>query len=246
MAVLLGLVLAAGATTVWSLYAPQVKALKAKDPDRFAALVKQIRSFHFLEALRIHDELQEMTAEEVLLLRYRKLKEQWHEDPEFRFEAWEGELQDRARTREKKKRQYREERTRIEKARTRRKEQTLEEAWKKAGAWTQGLLLREKCIQYLKQERRELRRRRNALELSRPAALTGKPVPSMQPVPDLCEDLVPLSHDPQAVRASVERLKNHLNYFYFVRLLDDLGLPRKEVFPFPSRLNRMTTGFTDS
>ena len=109
-----------------------------------------------------------------------------------------------------------------------------------------GLLLREKCIKFLEAEKNKNLSRKKIHNLSRVASLTEKPNRTSLTVPEICEDWVPISHDEGQVVLALENLKNKMDYFFFVQLLDEIGVPRQDVFSLPSQLGRMTGGFAGS
>ena len=58
-----------------------------------------------------------------------------------------------------------------------------------------------------------------------------------------CAEWVPVGGDERAVSQAIQALQEGMNYYYFVRLLDAIGLPENEVFKFPGKLTRMTNDF---
>jgi len=118
--------------------------------------------------------------------------------------------------------------------------------WKNSGAWEKGLLLREKCIKFLEAEKKENQRRKKIHQLPRIASLLNKPRETSLTAPEICEEWVPISHDESQVDLALENLKNKMDYFFLVQLLDEIGVPRQDVFSFPAQLDRMTGGFAGS
>jgi len=124
--------------------------------------------------------------------------------------------------------------------------QVLLTDWDQSGPWKKGLLLREKCIKYLEMEKSAHRGIKQIHKLPRIAPLLNKPREHSLTVPEICEEFVPISHDEMRVALALETLKNKMDYFFFVQLLDEIGVPRQDVFSFPSRLDRMTGGYAGS
>ena len=118
--------------------------------------------------------------------------------------------------------------------------------WNKSGPWEKGLLLREKCIKYLEMEKSSYQGQKKIHKLPRIAPLLEKPRELSLTVPEICEDFVPISHHERQVVLALEKLKNKMDYFFFVQLLDEIGVPRQDVFSFPAQLDRMTGGYAGS
>jgi hypothetical protein len=124
------------------------------------------------------------------------------------------------------------------------KRKYFNEYWHKASPWEKGLLLREKCIKFFSLEKQASDRRLQARKFSSISALTTSPLDEGNSIPEICARLVPITHDSKAPDQALEVLKNRMNYFYFNRLLNEIGVPSQEVFVFESRLNRMTEAFS--
>lgn len=231
----------------WLYVVPKADELKEKDPEKYAVLVDATSSLHFSRAKALYDELDAMTYEDVLTLRYRKWKAKRDENRKFRWEEWEKELELRKETEALKKAKYRElQKSLKQDLKHSRTGKALFVDWEEAGPWERGLLLREKCIKYLKLERQEERRRANVQQVARTTRLLKMPRGQAWNAAELCEQLVPIAHDPAVVTKALDNLKQSMNYFFFVQLLDEIGIPRKSVFSFPIQLDRMTGDFFDS
>jgi len=220
--------------------------LKEKDPENFKAMIVHVKSFDFKKAIKRYTELDQMTYEQVLTARYISMKRKIQEDDDFRRGQWEEELEAREETRELKKQERQRQVRDLILLSEKRPGNVLLLDWKKSGPWEKGLLLREKCIKYLEMEKSSNQGRKKMHELPRIALLLDKPRELSLTVPEICEEFVPISHDEVQVALALEKLKNKMGYFFFVQLLDEIGVPRQEVFSFPSHLDRMTGGYAGS
>ena len=231
----------------WKYVLPKAAEFEEKDPEKYAVLVDAVTGFHISQAKTLFRELDAMTYEEVLALRYRKWKEKKDEDQKFRWEEWEKELELRKETEKlKKEKHQQQQKMLIQDLNRSQTGKALFVDWQDAGPWERGLLLREKCIKYLMLEKEEDRRRANVRQVSRSTRLLQRPRGQERNAAELCENLVPIAHDPKAVTAALTNLNDNMNYFFFVQLLDEIGIPRKSVFSFPIQLDHMTGDFFDS
>jgi len=187
-----------------------------------------------------------MTYEQVLTVRYNSMKRKIQKDDDFRRGQWEEELAAREETRELKKQERQRQVQDLILLSEKRPGNVLLLDWNKSGPWEKGLLLREKCIKYLEMEKSSNRGRKKIHKLPRIAPLLDKPRELSLTVPEICEEFVPISHDDAQVVLALETLKNKMDYFFFVQLLDEIGVPRQDVFSFPSQLDRMTGGYAGS
>ena len=55
--------------------------------------------------------------------------------------------------------------------------------------------------------------------------------------------MVSLSHDVPSVHRALGKLKKGMNYYYFIRLLEDIGIPDSELFSMTEKLEGMTRDF---
>ncbi len=242
-----GVVLLAGGVLSWQYVLPKAAELEEKDPEKYASLVDAATSLKVERAQTLYRELDAMTYEDVLSLRYRKWKAKRDADRTFRWEEWEKELELRKETEKLKKEKRRlEQKVLMQDLEHTRTDKALFVGWQEAGPWERGLLLREKCIKYLDLEKEEERRRSNVQRVSRTTRLLKMPRGQAWNAAELCETLVPIAHDEKVVTAALKNLKDNMNYFFFVQLLDEIGIPRKSVFSFPIQLDHMTGDFFDS
>lgn len=246
LAVILVLGLAGGGVFFWKEVAPVMAVLKEKNPENFEAMMVHARSFDFKKAMQRFTELDRMTYEQVLTVRYNSMKRKIQEDDDFRRGQWEEELAAREETRELKKQERQRQIQDLILLAEKRPGNVLLLDWNKSGPWEKGLLLREKCIKYLEMEKTANQGRKKIHKLPRIAPLLDKPREILLTVPEICEEFVPISHAERQVVLALEKLKNKMDYFFFVQLLDEIGVPRQDVFSFPAQLDRMTGGYAGS
>jgi hypothetical protein len=115
--------------------------------------------------------------------------------------------------------------------------------WEQATPWQKSLILRDRCVRYLNQELEDHRRRRHVKESLHSAALRT-PARMAQARPGvLCREMVSLHHDEPSVRRALLTLRDQMNYYYFSRLLADIGIPDQELFTMSRKLDGMTRDF---
>ncbi|MBI4382570.1 MAG: hypothetical protein HY579_00870 [Nitrospinae bacterium] len=229
----------------WKKIKPELDELQKKDPERYALMIKTAKSFSIQETQQLYNDLKAMTQYDALVLRYNKLRKKWRDDSKFR----ETELKDReesmTKIKEDKRRQYEDFIEGLEALPEQYEEKGLMIRWAVAPPWQRVLILREKCVKYLELERKTGHRRKNPANLPRSAVLLDRPENHSFTVPELCQDLVPVGYDEQAVSDALSALKDTINYFYMVDLLDEIGIPRNVIFPADARMRRMAADFAD-
>lgn len=246
LAIILVLVLAGGGVLVWKKVTPVMAALKEKDPENFEAMLVHAKALDFKKAMKSYTKLDQMTYEQVLTVRYLAGKKKLQEDDDFRLTQREEEFEARDETWELKQEARQNEIQDLILLSEKKPRKALATNWSQSGSWEKGLLLREKCIKYLKMEKAAHRGKKKIHKLPRIAPLLDKPRELSLTVPEICEEFVPISHNETQVVAALDTLKNKMGYFYFVQLLDEIGIPRQDVFSFPAQLDRMTGGYAGS
>ena len=245
LAVLVVLALAGGAF-FWKEVVPVMVVLKEKDPEKFEAMLAQAKSLSLTKAIESYTELDQMTYEQVLTVHYLAMKKKIQEDDDLRLKQREEEVEAREETRELKREARRHQMQDLMLLAEKRPRKTLLMDWSQSGPWEKGLLLREKCIKYLKMEKSAHQGIKKIHKLPRIAPLLDKPRELSLTVPEICEEFVPISHNEIKVALALDTLKNKMDYFFFVQLLDEIGVPRQDVFSFPTQLDRMTGGYAGS
>ncbi len=227
------------AAAVWYQSRPMLEELKAKDAHRYQLMVHEASRLHFINAWKQWVELKEVDQSQVLQDRYHRLIRQWESDSTFRQARNEAEREARRIDRIRRARDYKNLLDDLRGAPLDQK--TLRTHWERASAWEKGLLLREQCVRWLRQEIEDHKNRRNLQGASRLGVWPAGPLafaPSEQ-----CSEWVPVREDERAVPQAIQALKEGMNYYYFVRLLDEIGLSKNEVFNFSGKLMRMTNDF---
>jgi hypothetical protein len=198
-------------------------------------MVDAAKGFHLSQAGQLFQELRQLSYEEARALRYRSWKESFTSDEEFRLREKEVQIFGREKSRATRIQNHQNEIQELvesEDIRTLKKVSTL---WESGEPWERSLALREKCREYLEQERGKKPGLKTSV-LSKKQSLD---------IAQLCGSWVPVSHSSAEVEKTLQTLKHKMNYFYFVQLLEDLGLAESEPFSLPERLERMTAGLPD-
>ena len=87
---------------------------------------------------------------------------------------------------------------------------------------------------------------RRGLEISKVSTLMARLSNKPFPVELLCNDLVPVAKSPQKIQEAIQRLKATLTFNYYIWLLEEVGIPKKEIFLFNDELKGRARNFTDS
>ena len=120
------------------------------------------------------------------------------------------------------------------------------EQWKKLELWKQKLILRDKCVKFVKKELADRKTQTSGLKISKISVLISRIGKKPLEIENLCENLVSSSTGQEDIQASILRLKESMNFFYFKQLLDEVGISRATVFQFKEELNRMTRDYHGS
>ena len=103
--------------------------------------------------------------------------------------------------------------------------------WKKTEPWKQRLILHEKCVKYMKMEIKDREIFRQDLEVSKISTLLAQLSNEPLPVELLCSSLVPIAQSSKKIQKAVLTLKETLNFKYYTKLLEEIGIPKQEIFP---------------
>jgi len=253
-AIILFLVLAGGGFYAWKQFEPTAIELMAKDQEKYDLMVSEAKSvIGFGEAQKLYGELQAMTRRETIDLRYKKWKEKQETDEEF-SKAYLDEDQ-------KAREQVNSERKSTHKTKINTlifntgKTKLRANNWKNSSPQQKVMALREKCAKYLKMEETDRRRRKNVLEISRVSSILDRPnkVSCGKKTADIClavslaeycMDLVPATDDDKTVIQAIQRLKGKMNYFYFLKMLKEMGVSTKDL-EFEQQLKGVSNFFTE-
>ena len=254
VAIIFLLVLVAGGFYAWKQIEPVAIELKVKDQEKFNLMMVEAMSLiGFGEAQKLYDELQAMTPRDSIDVRYRKWKERQETDEEFSKTYLDEEQKAREQVNSKRKSTHN---TKINTLIFNPGETKLRaNNWKNSKPQQKVMALREKCVKYLKMEEMDLRRRKNVLEISRVSSILDRPnkVSCGKKTADIClaislaeycMNLVPATDEDKTVIQAMQRLKGKMNYFYYLKMLEEMGVPTKDL-EFEQQLKGVSNFFTE-
>ena len=230
----------------WEEFKPVLAELEERHPEKYAQMVAEAKSFHIKETKRLYHEIESMTREEVINLRYENWQEKRQADKEFNEKYYDDELLNRIEVKKALLKDYQSRMDEIRKLNERQPVKVRFEQWKKTEPWKQKLILHEKCVKYVKMEIKDREVFRRGLEISKVSTLMARLSNKPFPVELLCNDLVPVAKSPQKIQEAIQRLKATLTFNYYIRLLEEVGIPKKEIFLFNDELKGRARNFTDS
>ena len=230
----------------WEEFKPVLAELEERHPEKYAQMVAEAKSFHIKETKRLYHAIESMTREEVINLRYEKWQEKRQADKEFNEKYYDDELLNRIEVKKALLKDYQSRVDEIRKLNERQPVKVRFEQWKKTEPWKQKLILHEKCVKYVKMEIKDREVFRRGLEISKVSTLMARLSNKPFPVELLCNDLVPVAKSPQKIQEAIQRLKATLTFNYYIRLLEEVGIPKKEIFLFNDELKGRARNFTDS
>ena len=230
----------------WEEFKTVLAELEEKDPEKYAKMVEEAKSFHINETKKLYRELVRMTFSEVIDLHYSNFLGKIKADKKFREDSYDEELQIREKERKNK---IEDDQSKIDELKNLLLKKPVKirfGQWKAIQPWHQRLILREKCIKYFKKEIEDNQTQNNGLKTSKVTTLLSRVGQEPLKIENLCEDLVPMTTDPQAIQSSILRLKESMNFFYFSQLLDETGIPRAVFLPFKEELEGMSRDYNSS
>ena len=230
----------------WEEFKPVLAELEERHPEKYAQMVAEAKFFHIKETKRLYHAIESMTREEVINLRYEKWQEKRQADKEFNEKYYDDELLNRIEVKKALLKDYQSRMDEIRKLNERQPVKVRFEQWKKTEPWKQKLILHEKCVKYVKMEIKDREVFRRGLEISKVSTLMARLSNKPFPVELLCNDLVPVAKSPQKIQEAIQRLKATLTFNYYIRLLEEVGIPKKEIFLFNDELKGRARNFTDS
>ena len=214
----------------WEEFKPVLAELEERHPEKYAQMVAEAKSFHIKETKRLYHEIESMTREEMINLRYEKWQEKRQADKEFNEKYYDDELLNRIEVKKALLKDYQSRMDEIRKLNERQPVKVRFEQWKKTEPWKQKLILHEKCVKYVKMEIKDREAFRRGLEISKVSTLIARLSNEPLPVELLCNDLVPVAKSPQKIQEAIQRLKETLTFNYYIQLLEEVGIPKKEIF----------------
>ncbi|MBT5551247.1 MAG: hypothetical protein HOJ79_12315 [Nitrospina sp.] len=230
----------------WEEFKPVLAELEKKNPEKYAKMVEEAKSFHVKETKLLYEEIDSMTQEEVIKLRYDKWHEKRKADKKFHEEYYDEELLNRIEVRKALLEDYQSRSKTIEDLNKLQPIKIRFEEWKKSEVWKQRLILHEKCVKYIKIEMEDEAVFRQGLEVSKVSTLMARLSNKPFPVELLCNDLVPVAKSPEMIQKAILRLNETLTYPYFVELLQEVGIPKREFVSFKDELIGKVRDYNDS
>ncbi|NIQ00149.1 MAG: hypothetical protein GWM98_06710 [Nitrospinaceae bacterium] len=224
-------------------YEPEMKQLRAKDPYRFQRMTEEAQNLHWINAWNQLEELRQITLAQVYQERYERWLQRWDSDAEFRRSQMRLRGEAHQQVKESQKKKYGQEIQELNRLAEKPDLNILHVAWEQASPWQKSLMLRDHCVHYLSMELADFRKRRSVRDSLQGAARLAQSRIANVPPGELCREMVPLVHDTASVTRSLKTLREEMNYYYFVRLLADIGVPDSEVFTLNRKLEGMTRDF---
>ena len=222
---------------------PQLHQLRAKDPYRYQLMVHEASRLHVFHAWRQYVALQEISLARLYEERYQRWQRQWQTDGEFRQNAMRRKVETQKQFKPSQRKKYERQLRELQKNRRKQDPALLKVHWEQATPWQKSLILRDRCVRYLNQELNDHRRRRHVKESLHSAALRNQARNSQARPGVLCREMISLNHDEPSVRRALLTLRDQMNYYYFSRLLADIGIPDQELFTMSRKLDGMTRDF---
>jgi len=229
----------------WEEFKPVLAELEKKNPEKYAKMVEEAKSFHVKETKLLYEEIDSMTQEEVIKLRYDKWHEKRKADKKFHEEYYDEELLNRIEVRKALLEDYQSRSKTIEDLNKLQPIKIRFEEWKKSEVWKQRLILHEKCVKYIKVEMKDREIFRQNLEVSKISTLLAQLSNEPLPVELLCGNLVPIAKSSKEIQKAVLRLKEILNFEYYTQLLEEIGIPKQVILPFKDELINKARDYND-
>ena len=237
------LVVAVAAFGVYQWQQPALQKLQEKDAYRYERMVEEASRLHWIHAWNQFVELKEISLAELYRERYRRWKQQWETNGEFRQSALRQKAEARKQIKKSQKKKYDQQQQELAQYRRKQGPALLRVHWEQATPWQKSLILRDRCVRYLNQELEDYRQRRHVKGSLHGAALLVQSRIANASPGSLCREMISLSHDIPSVHRAMGKLKKGMNYYYFVRLLEDIGIPDSELFTVTGKLEGMTRDF---
>jgi hypothetical protein len=237
------LVVAVAGFGVYQWQQPVLLKLQEKDSYRYERMADEVSRLHWINAWNQYVELKEISLAELYREQYRRWKQQWATSKEFRQSVLRQKVEAREQIKKAQKKKYDQQQQELAQYRRKKDPALLRVHWEQATPWQKSLILRDRCVRYLNQELEDYRQRHHVKgSLHGVARLAQSRIANVSPG-SLCRGMVSLSHDTPSVHRALGKLKKGMNYYYFVRLLEDIGIPDSELFTVMGKLEGMTRDF---
>ena len=229
----------------WEKFKPVLAELEGKDSEKYAKMVEEAKSFHIKETQLLYREIESMTRKEVITLRYEKWKDKGEADKKFHEKYYDEELLNRVEARKAFQEDYQSRMDEIQELKGHQPIKARFDQWKKTKPWKQRLILHEKCVKYIKMEIKDREIFRQDLEVSKISTLLAQLSNEPLPVELLCSNLVPIAKSSKKIQKAVLTLKETLNFKYYIKLLQEIGIPKQEIFSFKEELISKARDYND-
>lgn len=224
----------------WYYMQPYMHSLESKDAFRYKQISKDITNFHWIKAYLEARELETISVEDLHRENYKRFQKQFAEDKNFRKDLLKKRKEELAEFRITRLDQHQDQIHDIHYTNKLSGFLAQRLRWGLVSPWERGLILRDKCKYFVDEEKEHwLKKFQEGLSVQPSGSFEGTHLNGLTAA-EFCESLIPLSHEEKFVQRALQKMKNHLSYFQFLRLLQEIGVKEEEVFDLPSRLNRMT------
>jgi len=238
-------VVAAAGFGIYQWQKPDLLKLQEKDSYLYERMVDEASRLHWINAWNQYVALQEIGPAELYREQYRRWKQQWATSGEFRQNALRQKAEAREQIKKSQKEKYGQQEQELQQYRRKKDPALLRVHWEQATPWQKSLILRDRCVRYLNQELEDYGQRRHVKGSLHGAALLAQSRIANASPGQLCREMISLSHDVPSVHRALGKLKQGMNYYYFVRLLEDIGIPDSELFTAAGKLDGMTRDFNE-
>ena len=201
----------------WESFKPVLAKLEEKHPEKYEQMWEKAKSFNISGSKKLYRELKEMPMADVIDLRYKKFLEKRNSDAKFKEDSYEKELQIRIKERTSK---LADNPSKIEELKNLNQNKPFKirfEKWKEFKPWQKKLILRDKCIKFIKKELADRKIQKGVLKTSKASTLTSRIGKEPLEIENLCANLVSSSTSQEGVQDSILRLKESMSFFYFTQ-----------------------------
>ncbi len=234
------LLIGTGASIAWNW--DILMEMQRKDSYEFNSILEEGYRFHLIKAYHKFMVLKDLSLEQAYMNRYRRWKKKWVSDAEFRKQFSQEKMELGKVLQKVRAERYDEELEKIYKSQQIIPDQ-IRGSWDQLAPWQRGLILREKCIHFIELEIKDDRRKMQVKSFSSQEIVSMNRKFLQYTPAEYCEGLVPIGLEEKYVEKALSSLKRGMNYYYFIRLLNEIGLKDSELFTYPSKLERMTEDF---
>jgi hypothetical protein len=230
----------------WEEFKPVLAELEERHPEKYAKMVEEAKSFHIKDTKRLYHEIESMKQEEIISLRYEKWREKRKSDKEFHEKYYDEELLNRIEVRKALLEDYQGRSEKLQSLYERQPIKVRFEQWKKTEPWKQRLVLHEKCVKYVAIAIKDEEEFRQDLEVSKISTLRAQLSNKPLSLEFLCNDLVPETNSAQKIQEIILRLKETLSFNYYIQLLEEVGIPRRNMVPFDDEIKGRVMNYNGS